>query len=209
MRFFAPATEFALAPGLRCRPFPVRHDGGPTFGFRIEVAGGLFGPAAALAYAADLGCWNDDTAAWISEVDLLAVEFNHDVHLERTSGRSAQLIARVLGDDGHLSNAQGAALVRAALDRSSPGRLRHLVQLHLSQECNRPILAQEAAQGVLREAAAAVSLHTAAQDQPGATLHVGECPQRLLPGPGSTPRPRRRSSRYVHPLLPGLLLDEA
>src|SRR5256885_7426706 len=51
-----------------------------------------------------------------------ALEFNHDVALERTSGRHPRLIARVLGDEGHLSNEQAGALVRAVLDRSHQGR---------------------------------------------------------------------------------------
>ncbi len=36
VRFFAGDSEFALAPGLHCRPLSIRHDGGPTFGFRLD-----------------------------------------------------------------------------------------------------------------------------------------------------------------------------
>src|SRR3954468_21418882 len=85
VRRFEPGDEFALAPNLRCRALPVRHDGGATFGFRFEEAGGLFGQPAALGYAADLGCWDDDLADALAGVDLLGVEFNHDVELERLS----------------------------------------------------------------------------------------------------------------------------
>ena len=38
----------------------------------------------------------------LAEVDILALEFNHDVYLEETSGRSSQLIARVLGNQGRV-----------------------------------------------------------------------------------------------------------
>ena len=51
----------------------------------------------------------------LSGVDLLALEFNHDVAMQRSSGRHPMLIARVLGDEGHLSNAQAAALLRQTL----------------------------------------------------------------------------------------------
>ena len=60
------------------------------------------------------------------DVDLLGVEFNHDVELQRRSGRSPALIARNLGDRGHLSNRQGADLLagrrpdRAGRHRSPP-----------------------------------------------------------------------------------------
>ncbi len=129
---------------MRCLPLELRHDGGPTFGFHFSGQADLFGPAWAVGYAADLGSWDGDLAAALSDVDLLALEFNHDVAMQRSSGRRPQLIARVLGDDGHLSNEQAAALFRATLGRSTQRRLRTLVQLHLSRECNRPHLAQRA-----------------------------------------------------------------
>src|SRR5262249_32611360 len=153
-------------------PLPVRHDGGATFGFRLEAAPDLFGRATCLAYAADLGCWDDALADAMSDVDLLAVEFNHDVELEYASGRMPRLIARVLGDEAHLPNARGAALVRAVPPRSPPGRPRPLAQLHLSRDCNRPALARAAALAALA-GRSDVTVHTAEQDVPGETLHLG------------------------------------
>src|SRR5262249_2963297 len=146
---------------------------GPTFGFRFEGTPDLFGQAPALAYVADLGSWDEELAANLADVDLLAVEFNHDVALEYASGRMPALIARVLGDEGHLSNVQAAGLVRAVLGRSTAGRLRHLVQLHLSRDCNTPALARQAARAVLEELAGGALLHTAEQSLPGTTLHLG------------------------------------
>ena len=102
-------------------------------------------------------------------MDLLAVEFNHDLDLERASRRPAFLIARILGDEGHLSNDQAAALVRAVVARSTPGRLRHLVQLHLSGDCNKPALARAAARGVVP---AGVRVHTAEQHRAGRVLRL-------------------------------------
>src|SRR5262245_379960 len=144
VRDYESGRDLDLSPKMCCLPLPLRHDGGITFGFRIEGAPDLFGGACALAYAADLGCWDASLAASLADVDLLALEFNHDVGLECASGRSPRLIARVLGDEGHLSNEQAALLLREVLRRSPPNRLRHLVQLHLSRECNRPVLAEAA-----------------------------------------------------------------
>ena len=183
---------------------PLRHDGGGSFGFRLEGGRDLFGRAAALGYVADLGCWDDDLAAGLADVDVLAVEFNHDVAMEHASGRSSRLIGRVLGDEGHLSNAQGAGLVRAVLARSEPGRVRHLVQLHLSHECNHPSLAREAARGVLDALEARVEVHTARQDETSATLHLGAaCVVRRRPRSEGMPRAARRRAG-AHPPLPGL-----
>jgi phosphoribosyl 1,2-cyclic phosphodiesterase len=170
---YEPHTDLLLSPTLRCRPLPLRHDSGATFGFRFECTIDLFGPSAALGYAADLGCWDADLLTALLDVDLLALEFNHDVELEYRSGRHPRLISRVLGDHGHLSNEQAAKLLREVLRQSTPGRLRHLVQLHLSRECNRPALALTAAHAVLDGQAETITIHTASQDQPGPTLHVG------------------------------------
>jgi phosphoribosyl 1,2-cyclic phosphodiesterase len=164
---------FELGGELRCRAFRVRHDGGVTCGFRFEAAADFFGERCALGYAADLGCWDAEHARALADVDVLALEFNHDVALERTSGRSPWLIARVLGDDGHLSNAQAAALLREVVRRSQPGRLQHLVQLHLSRDCNRPHLAATAARDVLAELHPGTRVHTAHQDRPLPCVVVG------------------------------------
>ncbi len=188
IRPFEASQEFIAAQGLRCRALPVRHDGGPTFGFRVEGPRDLFGQAATVGYVADLGCWDEALADGLCDVDVLAVEFNHDPAMELASGRSPRLIERVLGDEGHLSNAQGAALVRAVLARSDAGRLRHLVQLHLSRHCNRPALARQAAEKILGDFPFVVEVHTASQDRPGATLNVGFAPGKRRSGSRRTLR---------------------
>jgi phosphoribosyl 1,2-cyclic phosphodiesterase len=172
LRSYASGEEFALAPGLRCRPFPLRHDCGATFGFRFEARSDLFEPPVALGYAADLGSWDGELARALADVDLLALEFNHDVELECTSGRSPYLIARILSDEGHLSNAQAAALLREIMRLSTPGRLRRVVQLHLSRDCNQPELAAQSARSALVDAASDVELYAARQDQPGPMLSL-------------------------------------
>jgi hypothetical protein len=112
------------------------------------------------------------------------------------------LIQRVLGDEGHLSNVQAAGLVRSVLERSPAGRLRHLVQLHLSRDCNLPTLARAAVRALLDESDLPVALHTAEQDTPSATLHLNAIarPSRSRRASGK----RSPRSRATHPLLPGL-----
>ena len=135
-----------LAPcGLRIESIEARHDDPATFGFRIEARSGRRGPTRSLGYLADTGMWTAAQADALADVDLLGVEFNHDVELQKNSGRPPFLVRRVLGNRGHLSNAQGADLVRAVVSRSRPGRLRSLVLLHLSEQCNCPDLARETA----------------------------------------------------------------
>ncbi|HEY7326321.1 MAG TPA: MBL fold metallo-hydrolase [Gemmataceae bacterium] len=202
VRSFEPNEDFELCPHLRCRALPVRHDGGATFGFRLEGFGDLFGHGGAVGYAADLGCWDEELAAQLADVDLLAVEFNHDVDMQQSSGRAPRLIERILGEEGHLSNVQAAALVRAVLERSTAGRIRHLVQLHLSRECNRPALARAAARMLLEELEISMGLYTAEQNAAGTTLQVSAVASSVGTRRSSTRL--ARGAKPSQPMLPGL-----
>jgi phosphoribosyl 1,2-cyclic phosphodiesterase len=173
VRTYEAGKEFSPIEGVRCRPLPVSHDGGPTFGFRLEGDGNLFDQKWGIGYAADLGSWDALLAKGLADVDVLALEFNHDVDLQRASGRAPWLIERVLGDQGHLSNIQGAQLLRECLRHSTPGRVRHVIQLHLSRQCNRPALAVASAREVLAQHGGDFALWTAEQDRAGGTIEIG------------------------------------
>src|SRR5262249_8877488 len=69
VRPYLPEEELTLAPGLRCLPLRLRHDGAGTCGFRFEAAADMFGRPCALAYAADLGSWHDELARALAGVD--------------------------------------------------------------------------------------------------------------------------------------------
>lgn len=140
---------FFTATGLEVAPIELRHGAGMTFGFRINHHQPHADLTASVAYFADLGCWNDRISSHFSDCNLLAMEFNHDVAMTHASGRHPMIIARNLSDDGHLSNAQAAALLRQLLARSGvmPG---HVVLLHISHECNTRELAVTSAESAIR-----------------------------------------------------------
>lgn len=192
----------ALGPSVRCRPLELRHDGGPTFGFRFESTPGTTEPWA-LAYLADLGSWGMDLARAVADVDVLALEFNHDVAMEYNSGRSPRLIARVLGDAGHLSNVQAAALLQEILRLSQPGRLRHVIQLHLSRDCNRPELAAQVARACLQNASARIEIHTSNQHRPGPCLTLDRSRCFSVPIQSRARASRARVNLTGQPWLPG------
>ena len=108
----------------------------------------------------------------------------------------------MLGDRGHLSNVQAAELLREVRRQSMPGRLRHVVQLHLSRDCNHPSLAAEAARAVLAGDKEPAEVHTARQDRPGPSLNlVGGT---ISPnGRRRTGGGRRRAANERQSLLPG------
>ena len=172
--------------GLRLEPIRLRHDAGATYGFRIEVSSVRRGRPVCIGYLADTGCWSESMADCLIDVDVLGVEFNHDVAMQKSSGRSRVLIARNLGDHGHLSNSQGAELVEAVLARSRRGALRHLVLLHLSEQCNQPDLALDVARSAVGDAGRRVAVHAARQSPAHPNLWI-------------TPGPRfPRAARAVH-----------
>jgi phosphoribosyl 1,2-cyclic phosphodiesterase len=197
IRHYEPGERLILHPDCQCVPIALQHDAAMTCGFRFEGHRSIFGCPWAIAYAADLGCWTPELARHFADVELLALEFNHDVPMQLGSGRHPHLIRRILGEEGHLSNDQGAAFLAEVLRISEPGRLRHLVQLHLSQDCNRPELARSAAEQVMQRLNVALTIHTSDQDCAGPTIGLN------APVAGSARRASpRKKSMLEQPLLP-------
>jgi phosphoribosyl 1,2-cyclic phosphodiesterase len=203
-----------LAPsGFRVEPITAWHDGGPTYGFRLEAGMGLKRRGVAVGYLADTGTWCDATADALANVDVLGIEFNHDVALQQASGRHPALIARNLGDRGHLSNRQGAALVGSILERSRHDRVSHLVLLHLSEQCNSPELALRSACDAVRESGRQVLIHAARQAPAHPDLRFRPSRSsfnwKASPAGGARPKGAKRPTQEVVALLPGLNLETA
>jgi phosphoribosyl 1,2-cyclic phosphodiesterase len=158
---YAEGGPVTLAPGVVLRAVRAPHDADPTFGFRLDFTAGESGWS--LGYVSDAGHVTPALVDAFADVDLLAVEFNHDVALQRGSGRHPMLVGRVLGPHGHLSNDQAGELVEAVARRSPPGRLRHVVQLHLSQDCNTAALAVAAGRAALARVGSDAAVTTATQ----------------------------------------------
>ncbi|MBI2900513.1 MAG: MBL fold metallo-hydrolase [Planctomycetes bacterium] len=152
-QFFG-SRSFRIGP-FHITPFPLPHPGSERWtshGFRIECG------RKRLAYATDLGHAPDEVVEALSGVHVLFLESNHDPEMERASGRDPGTIDWVLSDHGHLSNAQCAETLARI------GRPHTVVLGHLSQDCNRPALAREAARKALPRS---TRLVLATQDEAG------------------------------------------
>lgn len=189
---------FEITPSLTCRPVRVPHDSDPTFAFRFEATGSP-DPAWALGFASDVGRPTPELIEAFAGVDVLALEFNHDVALQRNSNRPRILVNRVLGDNGHLSNAQAADVTRSVAGCCRHG-LQAVVQLHLSRDCNRPELAAQAGRAALALDAPKAVLVTASQDRVAASVTLHDRRAR----PVRSPRPAVLPFRSVQLSLPGL-----
>lgn len=198
VREYAADTPLPLAPGLTLRAVEVPHDSSPTFALRVD-AGDFRSPAWSVGLASDLGRVPDDLFALFAGVDVLAVEFNHDVTMERASRRPRHLVERVLSDYGHLSNKQAADAVVALATADEPGGLTAVVQLHLSRDCNTPELAAAAGRAALAEVGSNAVVVTASQHRPAASVPLTDRTGR----PRAT-RPVRKVARAVQRPLPGM-----
>ncbi len=90
-----------------------------------------------LAVVTDLGEMTPGLTSSLRGSTHLIFESNHDVQMEKSSGRPPSVIRRVLGERGHLSNNQAAE----ALSRLATKRTEEIMLAHLSIECNQPKLA--------------------------------------------------------------------
>ena len=178
--------------GLTIEPIDLAHDAETTHGFRLEGRPTRREAPIALGLATDTGVWTPALAEALAQVDLLAIEFNHDLQMQLESGRPAFLIRRVMSDSGHLSNQQAGLLLADVARRSEPNPPRDVVLLHLSRQCNRPDLALDAARDALKSVGRRARLHVGSQHQvgPDLTLH-GRSRRGPTPAPASRSRVRR------------------
>jgi phosphoribosyl 1,2-cyclic phosphodiesterase len=204
-RPYADGERFMIAPGLTATPAWVSHDSDPTFAFRFDYADGD-GLVWSVGYASDLGVASAELVTAFAGVDVLAVEYNHCERMERASPRPAFLVQRVLGDEGHLSNRQAAEFTRAVAARSGPGFPSHLVQLHLSRDCNHPFLAEAAGRNALADLNPSAVVLTAKQDAPARSIELARRPDaaaRLAARADAAVVPFPARPVPARPVLPG------
>jgi len=155
--------RFEMLPELMVEPIPLSHDAPATHGFIFDFK--LGHSALRFAYVADCGFASlANINAKVHDAHLIALEFNHDEEMERSSGRPRYLINRVLGPQGHLSNVKAANWLKKVQSKN----LRQVVQLHLSRDCNLPTLAMNAARMTMGD----MTIGQTCQDQIGPIIQI-------------------------------------
>ncbi|MBN1557126.1 MAG: MBL fold metallo-hydrolase [Lentisphaerae bacterium] len=127
---------------LRLEPFSVPHDSYDPVGFIVSSGGARVG------IVTDMGMATELIRARLRECAAVIIESNHDEAMLREAARPWSVKQRIAGRQGHLSNAQAAALAAAV---AGPA-LRTVMLAHLSAQCNAPALALEAVRGALAAA---------------------------------------------------------
>ncbi|HTF91246.1 MAG TPA: MBL fold metallo-hydrolase [Planctomycetota bacterium] len=149
--------------GLRATSIPLPHDALPTVAFKIED-----GQRCAVILT-DMGMPRADVASALRGAHVLVLEFNHDAQLLRDGAYSPALKRRILGNAGHLSNDQAAAM----LELLATDALHTLVLAHLSAHNNTRALALECAVNALARCGMShVRVLIADQDCVGENLEV-------------------------------------
>lgn len=135
-------------------PFNIPHDAADPVGYRIEGS-------ETCVVATDLGFVTSSVQAALEGADVMVLEANHDPGMLRQGSYPWPLKRRILSNRGHLANSD-AAWALARLHR----RPRKVFLAHLSEENNRPELAQETVQSILARQGVEISLAMASQYEP-------------------------------------------
>jgi len=156
---------------LAVEAFDVPHDSeGGCLGFRLSVGGPR--RRRVVAVATDLGHVPTDTVEAFIDADAVVLESNHDPDMLRESGRPWDLIERIAGDFGHLSNESCADALVEIVGRSHPGRVKAVVLAHLSRDCNTPELALDAQAHLARHRAHPLRIAAASQYETGPRIEL-------------------------------------
>ncbi|UFS70091.1 MBL fold metallo-hydrolase [Geomonas sp. RF6] len=135
---FEPGNSFTFK-GVSIDPFPVTHDACDPCGFVVESGEGKIG------FATDLGVATRLAQLKLKECRALVLEFNHDERMLQDGPYPWHLKQRIRSRHGHLSNAEGAALLEELLHDGLEG----VFLSHLSETNNLPELALAAATNLL------------------------------------------------------------
>ena len=117
--------------GYTVHGFLKPHDAAEPMGYRID------GVSSSAGFVMDLGHVPQSVETVLRGIEYLVFEANHDVEMEKNSGRPWSLIRRVMGKLGHLSNDEAAD----ALSRLVTPCTRQVILTHLSIDCNCPEIA--------------------------------------------------------------------
>jgi len=138
---FTTGQSFQIG-SLRVQPFRIPHDSYDPVAFVIDAGNTRIG------VCTDLGLVTDLVRTHLRDCDVIVLETNHDEELLLASTRPWSLKQRILGPKGHLSNRMAAALL---CEVATP-RLQAVYLAHLSQDCNRPHLAETTVRELLGRA---------------------------------------------------------
>ena len=142
----------------------VPHDAAEPMAFSLRYNG------IKVTQLTDLGWIPDPVAEMMQGSQVLILESNHDVEMLRAGSYPWSLKERLVGRNGHLSNATVGRFLRGPFD----GQASHLVLAHLSSKNNHPEIArQEACEALSARGFSETVVSMASQNTPGRAIEMG------------------------------------
>lgn len=132
---------FCLFDRVRVHPCLLHHDQLGVVVYRFEIDDEQMQRRCRLGFATDVGRPSDALVEHVFACDVLGIESNYCPMMQLASDRPEFLKRRIMGGSGHLSNHECLDVLRRAAPRQ------HVVFLHLSQDCNDPVLIRSLHQG--------------------------------------------------------------
>lgn len=126
-RVFTTGSPFTVGD-VCVEPFSVPHDSYDPVGFALQSS------AARIGIATDLGMPTALIRHHLKDCNALILEANHNETMLKDAERPWSLKQRIMGRQGHLSNASAARLIADLADKT----LTHVYLAHLSSDCNTP-----------------------------------------------------------------------
>jgi phosphoribosyl 1,2-cyclic phosphodiesterase len=148
---------------LKVKTFHIPHDAADP------VAVVITGSNHRIGIITDLGSGAQYLREYLTDLDLLFLESNHDITMLDNGPYPLWLIRRIRSRVGHLSNEQATTLFKGlTLD----GRLRYLILGHLSEQNNTPEIVERSFQEIVRQITPVVQLRIASQHEPGPLIEL-------------------------------------
>lgn len=125
--------------GIKIYVLPTSHDAINSVGYVIEDG------EESLVYMTDTGYISDRNISFMKDKTYYIIEANHNERMLLQTKRPYELIQRILGDKGHLSNEASAHYVSEMVGPNT----KDIVLAHLSEEANTPEVALAAFHKIL------------------------------------------------------------
>jgi phosphoribosyl 1,2-cyclic phosphodiesterase len=144
---FGAGERFSVGD-MEISSFTVPHDAIDPVGFTVRVDGIRIGIVTDLGYVPESVCFH------LRESEFLLMESNHDLDMLKVGPYPWSVKQRVMGRNGHLSNAMVSDFILDRMDSS----VKTLVLGHLSEHNNHPAIAEMCASAAIGRRGAATRL---------------------------------------------------
>lgn len=141
VRIVEKEVSFTLGD-VHITPFDVSHDSTDSVGYLLKIGDLNF------CVCTDVGHISETVIQYASQAHLLVLESNYDEDMLQRGPYPYHLKKRIVGEKGHLSNADAARFVREFAHKD----VRHIWLCHLSQDNNHPQLAYKNVEQALMDA---------------------------------------------------------